>query len=327
MANRHSERAVTSGDVARASGVSRATVSYVLNDRADKRVSATTRQLVLETAKTLGHVPNPSARALRTGNSTVILALVPSFSVGAVFEEMLEHLGALVSRRGYALLLHRLRSESDTAAALRELWSHVNPTAIAVLGGGHPPALLTALEKISIARVTTDIRVVDHRQIGQLQARYLLEAGHRRLAFVAPNSEDLAPIARQRFEGVLAACAEHGAPTPKYRSVGPDIAHSTRAVNSLVATQTPVTAFCCYNDEVAVRVLLGTRELGLREGEDLSIIGVDNTSSALFDVSTVTIDTLTIAQMLASDLLDQRSVGADQVGDRSFATVISRGSG
>lgn len=327
MAKDDSQRAVTSGDVARALGVSRATVSYVLNGRADKRVSAATRQLVLDTARTLGHVPNPSARALRTGNSTVILALVPSFSVGAVFEEMLEHLGALVSARGYALLLHRLRSENDTSAALRELWSHVNPTAIAVLGGGHPPALLAALEKMSIARLTTDIRVVNHRQIGFLQARYLLDSGHRRLAFAAPPAGDLSMIARQRFQGVLAACAEQRAPAPRYRSVGPDSVDSTHAVSALISAPNSVTAVCCYNDEIAARVLLSTRELGLREGKDLSIIGVDNTSSALLDVSTVAIDTLTIAQMLAADLLDGESPDADRTSTRSFATIISRSSG
>ncbi|WP_442575352.1 LacI family DNA-binding transcriptional regulator [Microbacterium sp. F51-2R] len=314
------QRAVTSADVARASGVSRATVSYVLNDRTDKRVSAATRALVLETARQLGHVPNSSARALRTGSSTVILALVPSFSVGAVFEQMLEHLGTLVAARGYALLLHRLRPAPDAATALRELWSHVNPSAIAVLGGGHPPSLVPALERISIAPVTTDTRVIDHRRIGYLQARHMISLGHERLAFAAPTSPDLETLALQRFEGTLAACAEHGVPAPQFRPVATELDRSAEVLTELTHGADPVTAVCCYNDDVAARVLLGAQEVGL---PDLSIIGVDNTSSALLGVSTIAIDTLGVASALAADLLDRRPPSTTSDQD-AFCTIVDR---
>jgi DNA-binding LacI/PurR family transcriptional regulator len=74
-------RRPTSGDVARLSGVSRATVSYVLNKDPRQSISLATRSRVLDAAQQLGYVPSAAATALRRGRSRlVLLALDPLFS-------------------------------------------------------------------------------------------------------------------------------------------------------------------------------------------------------------------------------------------------------
>ena len=72
---------VTSADVAAAAGVSRATVSYVLNG-VDARVSEQTRARVLDAAKQLGYVPNAVASALRAGRTSVVLLALPAWPLG-----------------------------------------------------------------------------------------------------------------------------------------------------------------------------------------------------------------------------------------------------
>src|SRR5918998_6487296 len=72
---------VTSADVAKAAGVSRATVSYVLNGVHD-RISEPTRERVYDAAERLGYVPNAVASALRAGRTEIVLLAVPSWPLG-----------------------------------------------------------------------------------------------------------------------------------------------------------------------------------------------------------------------------------------------------
>lgn len=73
---------ITIKDVAREAGVSVATVSYVINERSDKRISDKTRKKVLQVINLLGYVPNQSAKALATSKSGMIALYVsPDFSV------------------------------------------------------------------------------------------------------------------------------------------------------------------------------------------------------------------------------------------------------
>ena len=70
-------RRATSSDVARLAGVSRATVSYVLNGRADQSIPEATRDRVLAAAAELAYVPNAASRALRAGESRLVLLVNP----------------------------------------------------------------------------------------------------------------------------------------------------------------------------------------------------------------------------------------------------------
>ena len=70
-------RRATAADVARSVGVSRATVGYVLNDTPGQTISATTRDKVIETARTLGYRPRAAAQALATGRTHLVLLVLP----------------------------------------------------------------------------------------------------------------------------------------------------------------------------------------------------------------------------------------------------------
>ena len=71
---------VTSEDVARLAGVSRTTVSFVLNNKPDARISETTRAKVLQAAAKLGYLPNRIAQSLKTNRTGVIGPVLPTIS-------------------------------------------------------------------------------------------------------------------------------------------------------------------------------------------------------------------------------------------------------
>ena len=99
-------RRITSADVARLAGVSRATVSYVLNDTPRQSISADTRNRVLDAAATLGYAPSAAARALRTGRSDVVLCLLPDWPIGSEVGSLLGFVSTALAREGLTFVVH-----------------------------------------------------------------------------------------------------------------------------------------------------------------------------------------------------------------------------
>ncbi|NUR91796.1 MAG: LacI family DNA-binding transcriptional regulator, partial [Nonomuraea sp.] len=128
--NETSGRPPTSVDVARAAGVSQATVSYVLNDNPHARVGEETRQRVREAAARLGYVPDASARTLRTGRSGIVLVPLPAARTGALAQAMFDAMEEEFRSRGYTLVQYGERRLTGVAAA--KTWLALRPTAILV---------------------------------------------------------------------------------------------------------------------------------------------------------------------------------------------------
>src|SRR5467141_3312786 len=110
----------TSADVAAMAGVSRTTVSFVLNHRADVKIPAGTRQRVVDAAAQLGYQPNASARQLAGGRSHV-LALVlhqspEQVASDAVLAETLRGLSAAARAGGFRVMVELLTPEGPEAS-------------------------------------------------------------------------------------------------------------------------------------------------------------------------------------------------------------------
>ena len=98
-------RRPTLADVASATGVSTATVSYVLNDKPGQSIPEHTRERVRAAAAELGYVRSGAARALARGRSDLVLLVVPDVPVGPVLVGLLERLTTACSRAGLHLLV------------------------------------------------------------------------------------------------------------------------------------------------------------------------------------------------------------------------------
>src|SRR3954454_15165277 len=120
-------RRVTSADVARVAGVSRATVSYVLNDTPQQTISGPTRARVLDAAARLGYAPSAAARTLRTGRSDVVLCLLPDWPIGPQVGTMLGNLSTDLARHGLTFVVHPGNREDRPMA---EIWKTITPAAV-----------------------------------------------------------------------------------------------------------------------------------------------------------------------------------------------------
>jgi len=278
-------RRVTHADIARACGVSRATVSYVLNDVPGRVISEATRELVLRTARELGHVPYAPARMLRLGRSDVVLALVRDFSPGYISNALLRKLDVALAERGFVLLIHRY---DESLRSVQELWQLVSPSLVVVMGG------LTISEQegleLTATRVLRVHGTMPNARIGRMQADHLTTKGHRVLGYVLPSEPSLQLIATERLRGLQEECAQLGIPQPVVCTVDPADPESVTAALDVFLASEGLTAVATHNDDIGLMLVSAMRARGLEAGRDLAVIGVDNIPSARLDLTTVEID-------------------------------------
>ncbi len=298
-------RRVTSADVAREAGLSRATVSYVLNNTPHQKIPEETRRRVLAVAARLGYAPSAAARALRSGRSDVVLCLLPDWPMGPQVGAMLSHLSSGLARSGMTFVVHPIIPGDRPTG---EIWKAITPAAVLAFQDFSAQDT-AAMRAAGVAQVVAllgrsrkrrrELEIPEQR-IGRMQAEHLAGVGHARLGYGYPDDKRLRNFAKPRLDGVRIACAHRGLAAPVVQVVPLDTAPAARAVAAWNAAG--VTAVCAYNDEVALAVLAGLRAHGRTAPDDLAVIGVDDIPSARLAVpplTTVTTDQATVAQHLA----------------------------
>jgi DNA-binding LacI/PurR family transcriptional regulator len=301
------QRRPTSADVAREAGVSRTTVSYVLNGTPHQKIPEATRQRVLDAVARLDYAPSAAARALQSGQADTVLCLLPDWPIGPTVGALLQHLSSALARDGLTLLAHPRPENPRTSDTWRTstpaavvTWGDVGEKDVAAMRAAGIPVTVALLNGPGRHRGELE---VPQQRMGRLQGEHLAAAGHRRLAYAYPDDSRVSGFAVPRLAGVRAACAELGLDDPVVRTVPLDPEAAARAVDDWRTEG--VTAVCAYNDEVALAVLAGMRRLGLSAPGDLAVIGVDDTPVArLADppLTTVVIDPRVLAEHIAESI-------------------------
>jgi DNA-binding LacI/PurR family transcriptional regulator len=300
-------RRVTSADVAREAGVSRTTVSYVLNDTPHQKIPPATRQRILDAVQRLGYAPSPAARALQSGRSDVVLCLLPDWPIGPTVGSLLQHLSAALAAEGLTLLAHPRGAGTDVGS---QVWKVITPAAVIAyedFQDQEVEAIRAAGIQVTVALLNRAGRRheelgIPQQRIGRLQVEHLAAAGHRRLGYAFPDDPRVLSFAEPRLDGVRHACADLGLDGPIVRTVPLEVAGAVDAVQAWRVEAPAVTAVCAYNDEVALALLAGLRRLGLRAPDDLAVVGVDDIpAAALADppLTTVVEDQRVVAENLA----------------------------
>lgn len=317
---------VTSADVAREAGVSRATVSFVLNNTQHQKITEATRQRVLTAAERLGYAPSAAARTLRYGRSDVVLGLLPDWPLGYAAGQLVQELTLAFAKRNLTFVVH---SGVRGARSLSEIWKAITPAAVLSFepfSDSDATAMRAAGIEVIVALYDdkgpgSDENITSANAIGAAQARHLA-ASHRRLGYAYPDDERVAVFAGPRADGVRKACAELGLPEPDVRTVPLTADAAADAVRSWLAADPQVTGICAFNDDVAMSVLAGLRRLGLEAPRDMAVIGVDNSPAAAVSsppLTSVVQDLPGIAELYANSVraaLDGAPATGNQVEPR-----------
>ena len=269
-------------DVAERAGVSIATVSRVLNDRAD--VSSETRERVREVAREVGYSADPSARALAT-QRTHVVAVVVGDNAGhrdlslVFFGRVLAAISRRLAHSDYEALLQAV----DDAGA-----HHRFDVAILIGVDGDDP-LVEQLASRETPLVGVDVRLAwgraafvgsDHADGVRLALAHLYALGHRRIAHVAGATNTVAGaerIAAFRREAERLGLA---LPGDYVRDGDFSSASGYRETCALLALPERPTAIVAASDLMALAGLQAIRDVGLEPGADVAIVGFDDLEAA-----------------------------------------------
>ncbi|WP_158866732.1 LacI family DNA-binding transcriptional regulator [Leifsonia sp. AG29] len=312
-------KAPTSADVALAAGVSRATVSFVLNNKPNARVSEDTRRRVLEAARLLGYTPNTAARSLASGEAVAgLLVAASSRDHGATVARAFDLLLARSVDDGIDAVRHADVDATGPEAA--RLWAKLRPEAVLAEASRCDEV---ATEVLRLAGVRALIvhgtepvdyaptLVVPQRAFGAAAAQHLIELGHRTLVYLAP-ADPSRSASDERLAGAQAVAASAAATVAVTHAAASartlrDWAHAWRYEP---ARPTGVVA---YDDGLAMAAVRALADAGLRVPGDISVIGADDhpaSADFLPRLSTVTFD----PEALATTLLD--AVARMRAGER-----------
>lgn len=304
-------RSATIKDVARAAGVSVATVSRVVNDSGP--VSEETRRRITEVAAELRYTPNSAARSLSTRRTHAIGVLLPDL-YGEFFSEVIRGIDQAAQRRGYHILVSSSHADrTQVEAAIRAMQGRVDglilmspdvdATALdANLHHGLPVVLLNCrVDGTAHASLTVD----NYRGAFDM-VRHLLEHGHRRVAMITGPERN--HDALERLRAYRDALAEAGLPESARCELAGDFLETTgyEAARRLAALDPRPTALFCANDMTALGALSALREAGLRVPEDVAVAGFDDIPIARYanpPLSTVHVNISELGTKAADALL------------------------
>jgi DNA-binding LacI/PurR family transcriptional regulator len=282
-------RRVTTAEIARHAGVSRATVSYALNSAPGHPVSEATRQKVMDAARELGHLPYAPALRLRGAAERTVLLLTPSFAHGYVLGFYLDYVNRLLEAEGFVVLTTLLAEGPDASSQILGLWSHVNPAAAVAVGGQ-----MTAEAREQIRRshvvLADDGDAVDHSVVGAMQARHLFTRDVDAIAFAGPAESIYRFYVARSLAGVRSACAEAGVEPPTVHMIDGEVSSLDAAIDSWISAPEQRIGVCVQNDDLALRIIARMRMRGIEPGKDVLLIASDDIPAAALELTTVSID-------------------------------------
>lgn len=303
-------------DVARAAGVSTATVSRALSN--PDLLTKPTREAVFKAVRSTGYRVNRAARNLRKKSANAILVLVPNLG-NPFFSKILEGISEGFSDSDFSVLITDANHLPEHDRRLTDYFLDGRIDGMISLDGN-----LTTTDMTEFARENVGDRIVfacewvqdapmpsvrsDNYKGAQIAIQHLYELGHRRIAHVTGPADNR--LTHVRREGMLAERQRLGLPQrPDWIIRGDFSLRSGReAAQRIVAMQDRPSAVFCASDEVAFGLIAGLNAAGLRVPEDISVVGFDDIDQAEHYVpalTTIRQDRIGLGRSAARLLLEQ----------------------
>lgn len=324
-------------DIAERAGVSIKTVSRVVNQ--EPNVRAETRAKVRAAVRALQYEPHPSARSLASKRT---------FSIGVIYEtplefsyvkKLLEGVFAVCEKSGYVLLLRPCNAE-PTADDVRRFVTQTR------IDGVLLPAPVGDSEEVTDTLVELDTPFVrisprtvrdgwtsvspDDEDACYALTEHVLSFGHSRIGFLRGDPRHGA--AANRLAGYGRCLRTHGVTEDPVLAVDGrfDFESGKRGAHELLQLMDRPTAIIASNDDMAAGAIVAARELGLDVPKDLSVVGFDDSPTALHTwppLTTVRQPIADIAGMAARFLIDRLRGEGDQPRHVAMACeLVVRGS-
>lgn len=268
-------------DVAKLAGLSRTTVSRVINNH--PYVSEEKRKLVMEAMERLGYVPNSSARSLRSQKTELIALFVPRI-MNPFFSQLVESMEIAAAEHNYQLIICQTRYSSEKElnymnllktkqvdgvilASIQNDWEVLEP----FLDYG-PIVLCNEFdEQANVPSV-----MLDQVHGGYIATKHLLEQGHRRIAYCRGSTRS--NVANHREIGFRKALSEYGIVFDEQYAFR-DTLHSEdgrRVFHRMLSLSEPPTAVFTGSDEVAAGIISEAKKHGCKVPDHLAVVGFDN---------------------------------------------------
>ncbi|MFH0953961.1 MAG: LacI family DNA-binding transcriptional regulator [Verrucomicrobiota bacterium] len=325
--------AFTLEDVGRHCGVSRSTVSRVINN--SPLVNEATKERVLKAIRELKYAPNLIARSLTTNRTQTLAVALPDIT-GGVFPEILAGMDEVASQRGYRLLVVFMGGERPRSDAVEELIAHRRVDGIVTVAGTIDDKDLVRMAEGDVALVCIARRspvskvpsVLFDDAGGALEAtRLLLAQGRKQLVHIRGPEGNF--DAQERRRGFQTALREAGIAFEPQREIAGDFRREigVKAMRDFLKTGIAFDGIFAANDETAIAAIEVLNEKGVAIPREVAIVGFDDIESARFiGLSTVHIPTREsgrVAARMAFDLID----GKKSVDSHILATeVVQRAS-
>ncbi len=312
-------RTITIKDVARESGVTAATVSYVLNNT--RQVSGLTRERVLQVVRELNYHPSAVARGLSSKRMNTIGVVFPQASASPFshpyFAPVLDGIADMALQEGQNTTLFTGHIWSDMAHSL-PVYRDGRCDGLLLIAPPIESDIVPALRDAGVSFVLISDSfddpcvssvTIDDQEAGYTMVKYLLSQGHRRIAMLCGDwSIHSVPL---RWAGYVQALTEFGIPYDEALVLRGGFAEPTIAERVEILLEIPKamrpTALFCFNDEMALFALRDLQMHGVCVPEDISVVGIDDIQMAAQNLPALT----TIRQPL------------HQIGVRSAEILLS----
>lgn len=277
---------VTLQHVADAAQVSKATASLALNN--NPRISAPTRQRVLDAVKALGYVYNQRAASLRTQRSYTIGLLIKDVS-NPFNAELTSGAESQLADDDYSLVLattgDALDKQSRSVRTMLE--RDVDGLILGPVAGTTTQALRNMMQHCPLVLtnpyfedLAADSVGMDDENGTYWALQHLIQQGHRRIAFVGGFATSA--TRQRRVESYRGALQQHGI------NIDPGLCIDCQvdrpggydAIHRLLQMSEPPSAAYCFSDVIAFGMMLGLRAAGLEAGKDFALIGFDDVPEA-----------------------------------------------
>ena len=271
--------------IAALAGVSRATVSRVVNDR--PRVSGATRARVRRIIEEQGYTPNAAARSLASRRSQTIGLVIPSTMTRSLSSPyyllVMQGVTTACDQRRYSLTLLPVISGAPDAYAHLIRSGAVDGLVVATSSVGMP--YLTWLQREGVPFVligrqpelpAINTAAADYEQGATMAAQHLIWQGYTRIAMITGPHDHGGAIARR--DGFMRTLRQAGLHCPPaYLAEGNFTLHGGQeAMREILSTRPRPEAVFCASDEMAIGAMQVIRDAGLHVPDDIAVIGYDD---------------------------------------------------